>query len=653
MMVGMHTDQFIAELAGYGVTPGYQSTPDDDLRAYAKAALVMEELGPRIAKHTKSPVHAAYFVYTVERAHRATEYSQVLAAALAQRTLAHELPGQVFDAIAQLRTDPDGYIAGTCTLPADPRTVPHGRLLFKNTAEFLAQTLKINFHEARDRLQAAEDLLPHTDAHGIARPAHFQLLGRQLTDGAAAPRELKNAARKLGRLQPHINAQPDAGRLGTDMEAQVAESVRVQDPGTTNKLLDAMKATLEQNTPIPTAEVLRGGLGMFYQGIRGGIAEFKLRMVPADAEILHSLGAQADNPRTKAGNRDTLLQQSPFAVPETPVSPVSPASTAPPEAPAHGMTAFPNAEPASAVGDNSPMANAASNNAASNNAAPNNASSNTSVSPRAAESRPEQSFPDFLRNPETGQPLTVAEAQALSLDGPADDFVRGHPSAGESATTDPASPMADTVFGADRLTPAQRHLQALLNLLKANGQTGNNRKTAGLPAPEMVVITELSELEERAIRGGITGHGQHLDPTTLRQQLCTANVIPMVMNGRGQILDLGRSGRFFPDYMRRAILARDGGCLVPGCTVPPEHCEIHHLKPWEAGGGTHIDDGFPHCTAHHHAVHAGHIEDVHNDEGLPAVILPKFMDPEQLPRRNTYWNPKPAAFSKPAMLPLF
>lgn len=165
----------------------------------------------------------------------------------------------------------------------------------------------------------------------------------------------------------------------------------------------------------------------------------------------------------------------------------------------------------------------------------------------------------------------------------------------------------------------------------------------------MVIIATLAELENRAIRSGLTQRGQRLTPTELRQNLCACKAIPIVMNGKSQILDLGRAERYFPDYMRQVILARDGGCIVPGCTVPHEHCEIHHLDPWENGGATRLEDGMPACSNHHHAVHAGLLTAVRNADGLPAVIRPKFMDSGQNPRRNAYWNPEPVF----TMLPLF
>ena len=65
---------------------------------------------------------------------------------------------------------------------------------------------------------------------------------------------------------------------------------------------------------------------------------------------------------------------------------------------------------------------------------------------------------------------------------------------------------------------------------------------------------------------------------------CDAGVVPIVMNGAGQPLDVGRIKRTIPDGLRRAVTARDRGCAHPGCGRPPSWCEIHHVTPWEQGG---------------------------------------------------------------------
>ena len=49
---------------------------------------------------------------------------------------------------------------------------------------------------------------------------------------------------------------------------------------------------------------------------------------------------------------------------------------------------------------------------------------------------------------------------------------------------------------------------------------------------------------------------------------CDAAVVPIVMNGQGQPLDVGRITRTIPDGLRRAVAARDRGCAHPGCGRP-------------------------------------------------------------------------------------
>lgn len=199
---------------------------------------------------------------------------------------------------------------------------------------------------------------------------------------------------------------------------------------------------------------------------------------------------------------------------------------------------------------------------------------------------------------------------------------------------------------------ARRRLQALMTLLKVNGKKvsrllaqRNKNFVAAQPTepddpeipivrPTVMVHLTLKELTGLATSYGVTEHGFALRPDQLRQVLARAKIIPLVLGGRGEILDIGREQRNFPRYMRRAIKARDRGCIVPGCTVPPEHCELHHIWWWSRGGPTAVYLGCCLCTAHHHDVHA-RILKVISHGGLPQVILPKFVDPTQEPRRNS------------------
>ena len=156
--------------------------------------------------------------------------------------------------------------------------------------------------------------------------------------------------------------------------------------------------------------------------------------------------------------------------------------------------------------------------------------------------------------------------------------------------------------------------------------------------PSRCSSTSTSKLSPDCPRGaGWSAHGLEIPVAQLRRRLAEFNFIPIVLGGDGQILDYGRSRRYPPESMKAAIRARDRGCLKPGCTVPPEHCEFHHIKPWSEGGGTSMWNLGMLCTSDHRAADNGDHQIIMKN-GVPWLLLPQHEDPEQLPRRNTHWQ---------------
>ena len=85
------------------------------------------------------------------------------------------------------------------------------------------------------------------------------------------------------------------------------------------------------------------------------------------------------------------------------------------------------------------------------------------------------------------------------------------------------------------------------------------------------------------------------------------------------------------------MLARDGGCVIPGCTAPPGMLEAHHVHDWAEGGPTDVDLGVLLCGRHHLLVTLG-IWHVRMVDGVPQVRPPAAVDPLQRwlvnPRRS-------------------
>ena len=150
--------------------------------------------------------------------------------------------------------------------------------------------------------------------------------------------------------------------------------------------------------------------------------------------------------------------------------------------------------------------------------------------------------------------------------------------------------------------------------------------------PHVNVLVRLEDLENRARAAALDFAGP-VSPQSLRMLCCDASVVPIVLNGAGQPLDVGRATRTIPDGLRRAVAARDRGCAHPGCDRPPAWCEVHHLTAWEHGGDTTLANLAMLCRVHHRQIHSTEwicrIRD-----GLPEFIPPPWVDPQQQPRRK-------------------
>jgi hypothetical protein len=128
--------------------------------------------------------------------------------------------------------------------------------------------------------------------------------------------------------------------------------------------------------------------------------------------------------------------------------------------------------------------------------------------------------------------------------------------------------------------------------------TARPRDHGTIPAADVTVIVRAEDPERVTTPDGVPvalGHIAHLlcDPVTYWYETDLKN----------QSLNLGRTQRLATRAQRRALLARDGGCVFPGCDRPASWCDAHHLTPWEHGGNTDIDNLALLCRFHHGVTH--------------------------------------------------
>lgn len=211
------------------------------------------------------------------------------------------------------------------------------------------------------------------------------------------------------------------------------------------------------------------------------------------------------------------------------------------------------------------------------------------------------------------------------VDGVTVSGVRFSPPASATASTalpgEAGAPIDDR---ADSRSRAQKQHDALAIIL--------SKATAGLPtlggaAPTLVVTVREADLLADRGYAHIPGADLPVSLSVARHVACTGVIQRVVMNDTGRIVSISTTDRVFSHHQRKAIIARDGGCIIPGCHVPSSWCEIHHVDEHSRGGPTHTDNGVLLCFFHHRTLDTSGWR-VRMNHGIPEVRGPSWWDPD-------------------------
>lgn len=154
--------------------------------------------------------------------------------------------------------------------------------------------------------------------------------------------------------------------------------------------------------------------------------------------------------------------------------------------------------------------------------------------------------------------------------------------------------------GEDR-SPGRRSATAFAAFLEAADPA--RLPLHGGDATTVIVTIDLDRLADTLAGVGLVGQ-EPITAAQARRLACTAQIIPAVLGGASEVLDLGRARRLFTPAQRKAMAVRDRSCRAEGCTVPAAWCEAHHAgDPWARGGRTDLADGALLCSWHHHRAH--------------------------------------------------
>jgi Domain of unknown function (DUF222) len=176
----------------------------------------------------------------------------------------------------------------------------------------------------------------------------------------------------------------------------------------------------------------------------------------------------------------------------------------------------------------------------------------------------------------------------------------------------------------DRTTDQKRH-DIFAAVIDAAARSAD-APTVGGAAPTVLVSVRQADLDRGRGAGYIDGLDTPISLQAVHQFLCAGGAQKVLQAPNGAILQLGTEQRCFNRGQRRAISLRDGGCIVPGCTIPAGWTEIHHVDEHATGGPTHTRNGACLCWFHHRTLgSSGWAIRMHND--TPELQAPVWLDP--------------------------
>ncbi len=192
----------------------------------------------------------------------------------------------------------------------------------------------------------------------------------------------------------------------------------------------------------------------------------------------------------------------------------------------------------------------------------------------------------------------------------------------------------------DHRSLAQRQHDALIVIGRIALMSGDLGQLNGLPV-SIIIRTTLQDLESRA-GIGVSGGGRKIPINDVIRMGGHANHhLAIFDKATGAALNYFRARRTASPAQRIMLIARDGGCTKPCCTVGAYGCQAHHGEAdWAAGGNTNVDEMTLACGPDNREVHDnGGYTTSFNDHGDVEWQPPPGLDHGQH-RINYYHRPE-------------
>ncbi len=196
-----------------------------------------------------------------------------------------------------------------------------------------------------------------------------------------------------------------------------------------------------------------------------------------------------------------------------------------------------------------------------------------------------------------------------------------------------AEEQAEVDEASDPRTRDQQRHDVIASMVDHYSRSDQVPKIGGA-APTVLVTVRGSDLDGNCGRGYIDGAKAPVSMRTIRHLTCTGGYQMISIDSDGGIHGMGSPQRCFTPAQRRAIMARDGGCAIPGCTIPAAWTEIHHVDPAENDGPTETDNGVLLCWFHHRTIETSGWQ-IKMIGGVPHIKAPPWIHSDNEWRPST------------------
>jgi hypothetical protein len=155
----------------------------------------------------------------------------------------------------------------------------------------------------------------------------------------------------------------------------------------------------------------------------------------------------------------------------------------------------------------------------------------------------------------------------------------------------------------DERTADERRADVLMEMGRRCLDAGELPERGG-ERRHLTVVAELSTLRlEPGSAMARLDWGPLLTGAAARRIAEDAEITPVLVDSKGDVLHVGRRSRSVTTRQRKALNLRDGHCRSPGCDVPADQCVPHHARHWADGGPTDLTNLTLYCEVHHARLH--------------------------------------------------